>query len=138
MIRWWRCRRARPGRCMGSRRCQLNTWNVASWAACAAALLGRAGRSGVTGEVPGLGLHGQGGIGKTVLAAAAACDPVVRAHFPDGVFWVTVGEQPDLVGLQPGLLSRLGAAGAAPRSAERGRGPAAAGAGRRQVLLVDR
>ena len=47
---------------------------------------------GVTGDVPGLGLHGQGGIGKTVLAAAAAHDPVVRAHFPDGVFWVTAGE----------------------------------------------
>ena len=63
-----------------------------------AALLGAgAGAVGVTGEVHAVGLHGQGGIGKTVLATATARDPVVRAHFPDGVFWVTVGEQPDLV-----------------------------------------
>ena len=95
------------------------------------ALLGAGtGAVGVTGEVPAVGLHGQGGIGKTVLAAAAACDPVVRAHFPDGVFWVTAGEQPDLVGLQTSLLSRLGAAGTAPRSATEGVGLAAAGAGR--------
>ena len=71
---------------------------------------------GVTGNVPGMGMYGQGGIGKTVLAAAAAHDPVVRAHFPDGVFWVTAGEQPDLAGLQAALLSRLGAVGPAPRS----------------------
>ena len=93
-----------------------------------AALLG-AGAVGVTGDVPGLGMYGQGGIGKSVLAAAAAHDPVVRAHFPDGVFWVTAGEAPDLAGLQAGLLARVGASvGAAVGG--RGGGPAAAGAGR--------
>ncbi len=45
---------------------------------------------GVTGAA--LGIHGQGGIGKTVLAAALARDEQVRRCFPDGVFWVTVGE----------------------------------------------
>ena len=102
-----------------------------------AVLLGAgAGEVGVTGEVRAFGLHGQGGIGKTVLAAAAACDPIVRAHFPDGLFWVTVGEQPDLVGLQTGLLARLGAAAAAPRSATEGAGLLRHVLAGRQVLLV--
>jgi NB-ARC domain/WD domain, G-beta repeat/TIR domain/APAF-1 helical domain len=63
---------------------------------------------GVTGAA--LGLHGQGGIGKTVLAAALARDEAVRRHFPDGVFWVTVGERGDLIAAQIGLLERLGMA----------------------------
>ena len=102
-----------------------------------AALLGAGtGAVGVTGQVPAVGLHGQGGIGKTVLAAAAARDPVVRAYFPDGVFWVTVGEQPDLAGLQGALLSRLGAVGTAPRSATDGAGLLRQALAGRQVLLV--
>ena len=91
---------------------------------------------GVTGDVHALGMHGQGGIGKTVLAVAAARDPVVRAYFPDGVFWVTAGEQPDLVGLQVGLLSRLGVAGPAPRSATEGAALLRQAVVGRQVLLV--
>ena len=83
------------------------------------ALLG-AGAVGLTGEVHALGMYGQGGIGKTVLAAAAARDQVVQAYFPDGLFWVRAGEQPDLIGLQADLLSRLGAACPAPRSATEG------------------
>ena len=71
-----------------------------------------------------------------MLAAAAAHDPVVRAHFPDGVFWVTAGEAPDLAGLQAGLLSRLGAAGPAPRSAAEGAGLLRQALAGRQVLLV--
>ena len=100
-----------------------------------AALLGT-GAVGVTGDAPGLGMYGQGGIGKTVLAAAAAHDPVVRAHFPGGVFWVTAGEAPDLAGLQAGLLSRLGAAGPAPRSAAEGAALLRQALAGRQVLLV--
>jgi hypothetical protein len=67
----------------------------------------RSGAAGIAGEP--LGLHGEGGIGKTVLASALARDEEVRAHFPDGVFWVTVGERPDLVASQIELLRRLGA-----------------------------
>jgi WD40 repeat protein len=59
-----------------------------------------------------LGLHGQGGIGKTVLAAALARDPLVRHSFPDGVFWVTLGESPDLIATQIDLLARVGGTGA--------------------------
>ena len=102
-----------------------------------AALLGAGtGAVGLTGEVPAVGLYGQGGIGKTVMAAAAAHDPVVRTHFPDGVFWVTAGEQPDLVGLQAGLLSRLGEADMASRSATEGVGLLRKVLGGRQVMLV--
>ena len=99
------------------------------------ALLG-AGAVGLTGDVHALGMYGQGGIGKTVLAAAAAHDPVIRVHFPDGVFWVTAGEQPDLAGLQADLLSRLGAASPAPRSAAEGASLLRQALVDRQVLLV--
>ena len=101
-----------------------------------AALL-RAGAVGLTGEVPGVGTYGQGGIGKTVLAAAAAHDPVIRAHFPDGVFWVTAGEQPDLAGLQADLLSRLGVASPAPRSALEGATLLRQALARQVLLVVD-
>ena len=66
------------------------------------------GAVGITGRA--LGLYGQGGIGKTVLAAALAGDEAVRRHFPDGVFWVTVGEHGDPVAAQIALLERLGVA----------------------------
>jgi NB-ARC domain len=64
------------------------------------------GAVGVTGKP--LGFQGEGGIGKTVLAAGLAHDPEVRRHFPDGVFWVTIGASGDLVSAQLELLSRLG------------------------------
>ena len=76
------------------------------------------GAVGVTGAA--LGIHGQGGIGKTVLAAALARDEQVRRSFPDGVFWVTVGEQGDLVAAQQHLLTRLGAADPGVRSVGQG------------------
>ena len=91
---------------------------------------------GVTGSV--LGLHGQGGIGKTVLAVLLARDDMVRQCFPDGVFWVTAGERADLVAAQAGLLDRLGVAWQGLRSA--GQGLALlrqALAGRRCLVVVD-
>jgi hypothetical protein len=45
--------------------------------------------------ITGRGQAGPGGIGKTVLAAALTLDPAVRAAFPDGSFWLTVGQQPN-------------------------------------------
>jgi hypothetical protein len=72
------------------------------------------GAVGVTGDVAALGLAGQGGLGKSVLAAALARDLHEDGYFPDGVFWVTVGEQGDLVAGQLDLLARLGATPAAP------------------------
>ena len=38
-----------------------------------------------------VGLHGMGGLGKTVLAQALCHDPVVQAAFPDGIIWLTIG-----------------------------------------------
>ena len=39
-----------------------------------------------------LGLHGSGGTGKSVMAAALAYDADIRQAFPQGIYWVTVGE----------------------------------------------
>jgi NB-ARC domain/TIR domain len=101
-----------------------------------AVLGGVDGAVGITGKA--LGLHGQGGIGKTVLAAALARDDFVRRHFPDGVFWVTIGERADLLALQIALLSRLGAGHGELRSASEGlRMLRDALAERRCLLVVD-
>ena len=43
-----------------------------------------------------VGIQGMGGIGKSVLAAAIARDPEVRQAFPGGVYWLTIGQKPDL------------------------------------------
>jgi WD40 repeat protein len=55
-------------------------------------------------------LRGAGGYGKTVLARAVCHDPRVRAAFPDGVLWVTLGENPseqDLIARLAYLVARL-------------------------------
>jgi WD40 repeat protein len=54
-----------------------------------------------------VGVQGMGGIGKSVLAAAVAREPEVRAAFPDGVLWVTVGQEPKLPLLQEELARQL-------------------------------
>ncbi len=65
--------------------------------------------SGVTARV---GLHGMGGIGKSVLAAAVARDRRIREAFPDGIVWLIVGQRPDIPGLQRQAHRRLGGDGA--------------------------
>jgi hypothetical protein len=37
-------------------------------------------------------LRGAGGFGKTTLARMLVHDPTVRQAFPDGIAWVTIGE----------------------------------------------
>jgi hypothetical protein len=93
---------------------------------------------GLTGQPAGIGLYGMGGIGKSVLAAALARDGRVARRFPDGVFWVTVGEHPDLLGLQLDLLARLGVADGAtlPRSVAEATAQLRHAMADRQVLLV--
>jgi hypothetical protein len=104
----------------------------------AAVLEPASGAVGVTGDAAALGLHGQGGIGKTVLAAAVALDDQVRAHFPDGVYWVTLGERADPVAAQVDLLARLGRSSVEVRSACDGaRVLRETLAGRRVLLVVD-
>lgn len=63
---------------------------------------------GITGVSYKLGLQGQGGIGKSVLAAALARDEEVRRAFPDGIYWVTLGQEPELLRIQSDLLRSLG------------------------------
>lgn len=40
-------------------------------------------------------LHGSGGVGKTTVASAVASHPAIQSRFPDGVFWATLGQEPD-------------------------------------------
>ncbi|MGH3568846.1 MAG: NB-ARC domain-containing protein, partial [Pseudonocardia sp.] len=96
------------------------------------------GAVGVIGDVAAVGLHGQGGIGKSVLAAALGRDEEIGCRFPDGVYWVTVGERPDVLALQLELLARLGASGMAPRTvADATEALTEVLAGRRVLLVVD-
>ena len=49
-----------------------------------------------------------GGIGKSTLAAALAHDPEVQSHFPDGIFWATLGQQPDILSFLSTWIQQLG------------------------------
>ena len=54
-----------------------------------------------------LGVHGMGGLGKTVLAQLVCGEPRVRHRFPDGVMWLTVGQDPNIVALQTRLRDHV-------------------------------
>ena len=54
-----------------------------------------------------LGVHGMGGLGKTVLGQLVCGEPRVRYRFPDGVLWLTVSEDPNIVALQTRLRDHL-------------------------------
>jgi WD40 repeat protein len=54
------------------------------------------------------GLYGMGGIGKSVLAAAIARQQVIRERFHDGIFWITLGQIPQITVLQAQLGRALG------------------------------
>jgi WD40 repeat protein len=99
-----------------------------------AMLLGR-DATGVRITVP-VGVQGMGGIGKSVLAAALARDEAVSAAFPDGVFWVAVGQHPDLVQLQVELAAVAGGVNAVVESPRQGKLLLSRLLGRRSVLLV--
>ena len=53
-------------------------------------------------------IHGLGGIGKSVLAAALAQDPEIQERFSDGVLWTTLGQNPDLLSLLSSWIQTLG------------------------------
>jgi WD40 repeat protein len=94
------------------------------------------GAVGIIGEPYRMGLHGQGGIGKSVLAAALARDEQVRLAFPGGVFWVTVGQTPDVPRLQAALLAEAGADSTAVTDEQKGRALLQERFAGRAVLLV--
>ena len=53
-------------------------------------------------------IYGLGGIGKSTLAAALVQDKAVQAYFPDGIFWATLGQQPDILSFLHGWIQALG------------------------------
>ena len=85
---------------------------------------------------PAVGVHGQGGIGKSVLAAALARHEGVRRRFPDGVFWVPVGEHADVLALQLDLLARLGAGPSTARTVAEATAELRSTTAEKRVLLV--
>nr|MDJ0705393.1 NB-ARC domain-containing protein [Leptolyngbyaceae cyanobacterium MO_188.B28] len=70
-------------------------------------LTGRSQTIAVTGARKAASIQGMGGIGKSVLASAIARDAEIQQAFPDGVFWVSLGQTPNLVQLQTELASDL-------------------------------
>jgi WD40 repeat protein len=63
---------------------------------------------GITGKTRRIGVHGMGGIGKSVLATALARDEGVRRAFSDGVIWLTIGQTPAITSRQRQLALALG------------------------------
>ncbi|NEO69397.1 NB-ARC domain-containing protein [Moorena sp. SIO3H5] len=53
-------------------------------------------------------IYGLGGIGKSTLAAALAHDPEVQSYFTDGIFWATLGQQPDILSFLSTWIQALG------------------------------
>jgi len=50
----------------------------------------------IFGTTQHVGMHGMGGIGKSVLANLLAHDRKIREAFPDGILWVGLGSLPNL------------------------------------------
>jgi tetratricopeptide (TPR) repeat protein len=62
----------------------------------------------VSGRATCIGIGGMGGIGKSVLANLLARDTEIRRAFPDGIFWLSIGTQPNILALQRKLSKALG------------------------------
>ena len=73
-----------------------------------ALLSGARTKLGLTASSQDVGVPGMGGIGKSVLAAAACRDSDVRKAFSDGVVWITVGPEPNIRSLQIDLATAFG------------------------------
>jgi hypothetical protein len=65
----------------------------------------------IGGTAARVGVHGMGGIGKSVLAAALAKDRKIRKAFPDGIVWVGLGALPAVAVLQRRVHRDLGGNG---------------------------
>lgn len=48
----------------------------------------------ITGHGYEAGMQGMGGSGKTIGAAALSRDLAVRSIFSDGIYWLTIGQNP--------------------------------------------
>ena len=76
---------------------------------------------GLPGVRTAMALQGMGGVGKTVLAGAAVRDDRIRQAFPRGIYWITVGQTPDISDLQRRLLAWLDPRAPTPTSIQDGR-----------------
>ncbi|MDB9411822.1 NB-ARC domain-containing protein [Microcystis aeruginosa] len=61
-----------------------------------------------TGTLVISAIYGLGGIGKSTLATALAQEKEVQAYFPDGIFWATLGQQPDILSFLHQWIQSLG------------------------------
>ena len=55
-----------------------------------------------------VGIHCMGGMGKTVLAIMIANNEQIRKSFADGIYWLTLGQRPDILKFQRDLAHWLG------------------------------
>ncbi|MEO1391347.1 MAG: NB-ARC domain-containing protein [Cyanobacteria bacterium J06634_5] len=53
-------------------------------------------------------IYGLGGIGKSVLASKLTHEQAVQDYFADGILWVTLGQNPDILPLLSGWIQALG------------------------------
>jgi GTPase SAR1 family protein len=65
-------------------------------------------KTSITGALVVSAIHGLGGIGKSTLVIALAHDQKIRNRFPDGIFWATLGQQPDVLSLLTSWIQNLG------------------------------
>ena len=110
-------------------------------------LLNGGAKVGIPGQSAAVGVQGMGGIGKTVLATALVHDPEVRKAFPEGIFWLTVGQAPKsdaqggkahLLGLQAQLVSQMTGAQPAFVTVQQGKDALRkALVGRRALVVLD-
>jgi hypothetical protein len=67
---------------------------------------------GIAGVAKHVGMHGMGGIGKSVLANLLVHDRKIREAFPDGIVWVGLGSVPVVADLVRRVHVDLGGEGA--------------------------
>lgn len=97
-------------------------------------------RAALLARDDGIALHGMGGIGKSVVARALCEDAEIQAAFPDGILWVSLGQdahEDDLKGKLRAWVDTLGGViGDAAPSIERLKETVAALLADRACLLV--
>lgn len=67
---------------------------------------------GIAGVSKHVGMHGMGGIGKSILANLLAHDRKIREAFPDGIVWIGLGSVPNVVELMRRVHRDFGGDGA--------------------------
>jgi len=84
----------------------------------------------------GLALHGMGGIGKTVLANMLAHDDDIYKVFSDGIIWITLGQNPNIIAHQKNILIALGKENPYIENEDNGKNQIENYIGKRHILLI--